>query len=175
VNAKHSSASALWYTPADVIERARTVLGSIELDPASDERANETVRAECFIGADGEFWQTWPHHRRVWLNPPGGKAVDNRSQAAVFWRALTDYREAGLLRHALFLAFSIEALQTTQSFARPIMSFPFCVPDKRIRFVSPFGEKSSPTHANAIVYVPGTEDVTDRFLDVFSSLGACKR
>lgn len=37
-----------WYTPAKYIEAAREVLGSIDLDPASNDFANETVKASVY-------------------------------------------------------------------------------------------------------------------------------
>jgi hypothetical protein len=86
-----------------------------------------------------------------------------------------EYLGDGDLEHAIFMAFSAEALQNTQGKGEPpIMDFPFCVPAKRIRFVSPAGVRSSPTHANVIVYVPGTIDRTDLFIKTFSTIGKCK-
>jgi len=58
-----------WYTPTDVVNAAKTVLGSIDLDPASDEAANEHVgAAEIFTVEDNGLEQDW--HGNVWLNPP---------------------------------------------------------------------------------------------------------
>lgn len=177
MNAKHSSASNLWYTPADVIAYAREVLGSIDLDPASDAQANQVVGARVWYGAKGEHWWAWPIQSRIWCNPPGGKDEETGgSNQKRFWSALMSYRGQGSLVDAIFLAFSIESLQTTQRDAQAaMMDFPICIPHKRIRFISPTGQKNSPTHANALIYVPGTINRTDDFIRVFSALGACKR
>ena len=173
-NAQHSSASVTWYTPAPIIERARRVLGTIMLDPASDAVANEVVCAELYLSEGGLTWAKWPRSATVWLNPPGGKFAGD-SLAGEFWRALMRYREAGYLLHALFLAFSLEALQNTQEDDElSCMAFPFCVPKKRIPFIYPGESKRSPTHANAIVYVPGLLNETARFLETFRDVGACK-
>src|SRR5262249_14864109 len=55
-----------WYTPKKYIEAVRDVLGGIDLDPASCERANEVVKAAKFYTATqnglNEPWQG-----RVWL------------------------------------------------------------------------------------------------------------
>lgn len=174
MNAKHSSESALWYTPSDIIEAARTVLGSIDFDPASDSKANETVMATRFLTANGDRWGTWPVDQCIWINPPGGKCSFGRSNQKTFWYSLMAYKESLRLRHAIFLAFSIESLQSTQTCEWPMMSFPLCIPRRRIRFVSPTGVKNSPTHANAIIYVPGTKDATQLFMNTFSQFGMCK-
>jgi hypothetical protein len=38
-----------WFTPPDIIELARSVLGEIDLDPASHAIAQQTVRATTFF------------------------------------------------------------------------------------------------------------------------------
>lgn len=180
MNAKHSSATNQWFTPPDYVEAARTVLGAIDFDPASCEEANAVVQALCYATTGGEQWQDWPRYMSILINPPGGVKKgrcirENESWPAIFWDALTQYRAQGFLTHAIFIAFSLEALAVTQRYSTPMMWFPFCVPSKRIKFVSPSGKKNSPSHANAIVYLPGTIDRTDDFIRVFSALGACKR
>jgi phage N-6-adenine-methyltransferase len=63
---------AEWHTPAQYIELARAVLGEIDLDPASNEEAQKTVRARrYFTAADNGL--NWPWYGRVWLNSPYGQ------------------------------------------------------------------------------------------------------
>ena len=58
-----------WYTPPEFIESARLVMGSIDLDPASNEHANKTVKAaHIFTEEDNGLEQEW--FGNVWLNPP---------------------------------------------------------------------------------------------------------
>jgi ParB family chromosome partitioning protein len=58
-----------WYTPPAYLEAARRVLGTIDLDPASSEVANQFVKAGQFYTADDDgLSKEWSG--RVWLNPP---------------------------------------------------------------------------------------------------------
>jgi DNA N-6-adenine-methyltransferase (Dam). len=57
-----------WYTPPDIIERARVCLGGIDLDPASSEVAQRWIKADTYYTADMPATHAWAG--RVWLNPP---------------------------------------------------------------------------------------------------------
>jgi DNA N-6-adenine-methyltransferase (Dam) len=68
------SFSSEHYTPAIYIEAAREVLGRIDLDPASNARAQKTVKAGAyFTEKDDGLQQEW--RGNVWLNPPYGDLV----------------------------------------------------------------------------------------------------
>ena len=58
-----------WYTPARYIQMAREVMGAIDCDPASNERAQSTINATVYFteqmnGLDKDW------SGRVWMNPP---------------------------------------------------------------------------------------------------------
>lgn len=192
-SAQHSSETSEWYSPPEVVERARAVLGGIDLDPASCEVGNRTVRAKRYIGAreDGLTapWGACDLPVTVYLNPPTG-----RGMVVGFWSRLLDESRSGRLLDAVFVAFSLEQALTTQRAGRGILSFPFCIPRKRLAFVSvvsaaadrpqvslfggepePPEGSESPTHANAIVYVPGERDQSALFCEVFSDMGEVRR
>lgn len=58
-----------WYTPVEYLESARAVLGTINLDPASNDFANERVQAEMYYTeGDNGLNQEW--YGNIWLNPP---------------------------------------------------------------------------------------------------------
>lgn len=163
MNIQHSSRDDTWQTPLDILDRVRKVLGYIDLDPASSAEANVNVQARRFFTKeDDALTQTWDADT-IFLNPPGGK-IGNRSKTALFWDKLLDSN----FTQAIFLAFSLEALQTTQSSKHSIGEYPFCVPKKRIRFMRGDSVGPAPSHSNVIVYI-GFKPA--RFARVFSDLG----
>lgn len=63
-----------WYTPRSIIEAARYAMGSIDLDPASCEEAQQIVQAgRYFTKAEDGLVQPWAGN--VWLNPPYGRGL----------------------------------------------------------------------------------------------------
>jgi hypothetical protein len=180
--ARWSDDSAEWYTPSPLVEAAREVMGGIDLDPASHEEANITVRADRFFTeADNGLIKPW--HGRVFLNPPGG-------QVAGFWLKLVTEWEAGRISCATWIGYSLEQLQTLQVACDPSgaltpLDFAICYPKRRIAFVENEAKKAeriakqiaagkkpskgnSPSHGNYIAYLGYRED---KFLDVFSRFG----
>ncbi len=62
-----------YYTPQEIIEAARIVLGQIDLDPASSDQANLRVRAnKYYTAADDGLTREW--NGRVWMNHPFGRS-----------------------------------------------------------------------------------------------------
>jgi len=164
VNPRHLSQHVEHFTPPEIIEASRLVLGEIDLDPASCELANLHVRAKRFHAwpDDDGFVQSW--HGRVFLNPPGGKS-DNlqrrvepkctqtgscglpighkhegiESNQKKWWFKLASEWHAGRITEAIFLSFSIELFQTTQVNApedvvRPI-DCTYCMPRNRLAYL----------------------------------------
>ena len=80
-----------WHTPAQWIEAARRVLGAIDLDPASSDRAQETVGAETYFTKETDGLSR-PWAGRVWLKPAvrrrcGGQVRRQARRARpVWWR-----------------------------------------------------------------------------------------
>jgi deoxycytidylate deaminase len=67
------SGNTEYYTPPEIIEAARQVLGFIDLDPASSDIANQTVKAAIFFTADDDGLSK-PWYGRVWMNHPFSRA-----------------------------------------------------------------------------------------------------
>ena len=149
-----------WYTPPDIIEAARKVLGSITLDPASSAIANQTVKANKFYSIDDDgLIQNWDGEN-IWLNPPykSGlieKFVDklldsNFNQAIVLVNNATDTKWFSRL------AYRANAI---------------IFPTGRIKFLSPDGvTHNSPIQGQAILYF-GKH--IKSFSDAFKLYGRC--
>lgn len=148
---QHSSASVEWYTPIEVVEAARPTLGAIDLDPASCAKANKVVKAKQYIAPPNDgLAATWSGS--VFLNPPGGR-LNGKSQQKVWWDELSRRYMRGEIEAAIFIGFSVEILQTTQSCKYPAVGFPFCIPKKRLKYWRSSGPAMSPPHASVIVYL----------------------
>lgn len=169
-NIQHSSKTDRWFTPPHIIEMVKEVLGEIDLDPASEEKANQIIGAREFYSQDA-LNKDWVADK-VFLNPPG-KVKGGHSQAALFWEKLVYHFDHGDIQEVIFLAFNIGLLSVSQKYGpKSLLHFTICVPKDRIRFVNPEGPvKLAPGHANAIVYLG---DNVDKFKQVFSKIGVCK-
>jgi hypothetical protein len=92
-----------------------------------------------------------------------------------FWSKLIDQVALGHINHAIFIAYSLEQLQQSLLLQLPMYhmtEYPMCICKRRIQFDQPGRKKpSSPTHANAIIYVPGKENRIAQFRDEFSRYG----
>ncbi len=182
-NSHHLSLSVEHYTPPDVIEAARDVLGGFELDPASCALANKTVRAARILRREDDGLRH-PWRGRVFCNPPGGK-TQGRSNAKLFWEKLLDEWASGETSSAVFVGFNLELLQTAQRRTDGRMAslcpldLPICVPRERLAFhrerEGALVAGNSPTHANVLVFLPDLiSDVSpqlDRFRTTFEALG----
>ena len=63
-----------WNTPARILEAARKVMGAIDVDPASNDQAQESVRAATYYTRERSgLLEQWAG--RVWLNPPYSSAL----------------------------------------------------------------------------------------------------
>lgn len=123
----HNSGNNEWYTPSQFIEAARAVLGSVDLDPASSETANRTVRASTFYNAqdDGlqQFWRG-----KVWMNPPYSGDLVGRFVG----KLLAHYR-AGDVPEAIVLVNNATETEWFQRLAAAASAL--CFPKGRVRFL----------------------------------------
>ena len=145
-----------WYTPAQYIEAAREVLGKIDLDPASNDFANETVKATVYYTEETDgLVQEW--YGNIWMNPPYSTAL--LSQFA-------DKLISSNFSQAIVL---VNNATETAWFEKMISKASAIVFHKgRIRFVKRDGEHGAPLQGQAFIYYG---DNAERFLKVFSKYG----
>lgn len=161
-----SSRSNEWYTPAYIIELAREVLGTIDLDPASSEAANARVQADRFFTAASDGY-SHPWHGRMWLNPPYGKEEGERETNAMRWarKLITEYR-AGRVEAAILL---VKAALGYNWFEDLWYDWPTCLLRERLSFMRADGnDDGEAKHATALLYLgPDVE----KFRAVFRPFG----
>lgn len=178
--ARHSMDTPEWYTPSTIVEPARRVFdGVIDLDPASHEEANRTVKAErYYTEQDNGLIQPWDGSSFV--NPPGGLVNE-------FWHKWCVEWLSGRMREGIWVGYSLEQLQTLQNINAKLLPWDFavCYPRKRIAFIENEAKravrvekllkqgkepnkKSQPSHANYIVYAGKN---TSAFFSEFAPLG----
>jgi phage N-6-adenine-methyltransferase len=149
-----------WYTPTLYIEKARRVLGDIDLDPASCAAAQEIVKAAGFYTVEDDgLKQKW--RGRVWLNPPYAGAL-----IAEFAEKMVASWNAGELVAAFMLTNAYP--DTSWWHALAAASNAVCFTRGRIKFESPYGEKCAPTNGQSFFYF-GTE--LERLREEFSDVG----
>lgn len=149
-----------WYTPDEYIERARRVMGGIDLDPASCELAQRIVRADKFYTMEDDGL-SYPWKGRVWLNPPYSRGMVDR-----FVEKLCDEYECGNVTEAVLLTNNFTDTQWFHMAYRrcDIM----CFTSGRIRFYNENGVSTSPTNGHAFIYFGKN---ADKFREVFDPLG----
>ena len=164
------------YTPSEYIEAAREVMGGIDLDPASCEVANLTVKATRFfdITTDG---LTQPWEGRIWLNPPYARGLINRFVDKLREEFFVHKR----VTEAIVLVNNATETPWFQNMAREASAI--CFPSSRIRFFEPVEGKNgavesvrikgSPLQAQAIFYFTrkGRVAFIDRFMEFGIVLG----
>ena len=160
VHVAHNSGDNEWYTPPDIIQLAREVMGAIDLDPASSTKAQEVVRATRFYDLqDNGLLKPWTG--RVWLNPPYGQPL-----IAQFSQKLTTQVRAGSVTEAIALVNNATETGWFQDLLS--VSSGVCFPKGHIRFWQPGEATGEPLQGQAILYFGSR---FDRFYAVFSALG----
>ena len=149
-----------WFTPDEHIALARSVLGEIDLDPASHAIAQGHVKAgKFFTEEDDGLTKEW--RGRVWLNPPY-----SQPEIGHFVDKLVEEIGSGRTTEAILLTHNYSDtawFQRAASFAAAL-----CFTSGRIRFVSLDGERASPTQGQTFFYFG---DHVERFTAVFSRVG----
>lgn len=128
-----TSESNEWYTPENIIHRARNVFGGeIDLDPASCALANETVKARRYFDKETNgLEQSW-ESTALWLNPPYGADVPEWVDTLIM------EHKAGRVKRALLLV----AARTDTKWFKSLREFPRVMFSGRLKFDAPDGQSN---------------------------------
>jgi len=147
-----------WYTPECYIESARLVMGTIDLDPASSEIANQTVNANLFYNQEEDgLSKEW--FGNVWMNPP-------YSQPLIF-QFISKLVESKGVNQAIVLVNNGTETQWGQLLLSN--SSAVCFHQSRIRFIDKYGNLGqAPLQGQMICYI-GSE--VNNFINEFNQYG----
>jgi phage N-6-adenine-methyltransferase len=153
-----------WYTPARYIEAARTALGSIDLDPASSVKAQETVKAGHYFTKDDDgLDRDWSG--RVWLNPPYAQPL----MGLFAEKALQELR-SGRVTSAIIL--TNNATETAWGNMLLAACDAVCFVKGRIKFLNSQGvEEHTPLQGQMLTYFG---DQADAFAAAFAQIGVVR-
>lgn len=159
-----SSLTNEWYTPPVYVEAARSVLGEIDLDPASSIVAQRWVRAKHFYARPLNGWRL-PWFGRVWLNPPYGKTARTSNQELWLQRLALEF-STGSVRAGIALCNSALGYDWYEQLYE---IWPVCHAVKRIKFIRPDGSDEGEAKRGSSFFYFGMEP--ERFRSVFRQFG----
>ena len=179
-----SSATAEWYSPAEIIEPARSVFGRFDLDPSSCAEANALVRAtKIFTATDDGKPRPYDVDgipSLVWWNPPSqrGDKLKGIPEEAVgdWWVHLGREWMAGRVRAAACVFFNISSVQVCLRASRfhGTPAPQWCMrtePTSRIKYYSPAAKSNSPPHASAILLLTDEPELMAKWASAYAHLG----
>ena len=149
-----------WYTPPAIVEACRAALGGIDLDPASCEVAQRTVKAAHFLTrADDGLAHEWAG--RVFLNPPYSTGVKR-----AFLARLAESYQAGAVT-ASVAVLSVDLTPSWFEPLRPLYSAKATIRGRVNFFKAHPEDKRNPAFGSSIVYLgPARERFAAAFRDM---------
>lgn len=140
---QHNSGNFEWYTPSVYVDKARRVMGSIDLDPASCAEANKTVQATKYFTKDDDGLAKAWLASTVWLNPPySGRLV------RAFVKRICDCVYLGYVKTAVVLVNNSTETRACQRLLDN--SLAVCFPSTRISFERPGAPGKTPLQGQMI-------------------------
>jgi phage N-6-adenine-methyltransferase len=159
-----------WYTPARYIEAARQVMGTIDLDPASCELANRTVKAQRYYTSEQDgLRQQWSGN--VWLNPPYSASIAIPMPQLTWSRKLLTCYQQGQVEQGILLIMACVKQRWFHDLWSKVDT-PICFTRKRIYFLRPAGSTNELRESTCFFYL-GPHEST--FIEVFSQFGTLAR
>ena len=156
------SGNTEWYTPNDIIEAARSAMGSIDLDPFSCEIANRAVKAGNFFSKDDDgFEKEW--FGNVWCNHPFSR-VNNRR---IFEKAEQEFSKG----HVASICMITFASTSEQWFVKSL-KYPQCYIHGRTNYLDQRLNKiKGVTKGSVVTYIGNS---VHKFYESFKKIGTVK-
>lgn len=153
-----------WYTPRKYVDAARKAMGGIDLDPASNDVAQRTVKAGTYYTADDDgLTKDWAGN--VFLNPPFRTDLIKQFVAKLVASVKSgDVEQAVLLTH--------NSTDTTWWHEAAAASSAICFTRGRISFCTADGEPGSPTSGHTFFYFG---ERVESFVEAFERFGFITR
>jgi ParB family chromosome partitioning protein len=157
----YNTGNSEWYTPTAYIEAARAVMGSIDVDPASSPKANETVKATKYHTVDNDGRnQAWPGN--AWMNPPYAQPLISE-----FCDLLVRKYQAGEVKQACVLVNNATETIFYQNMLKVCSGV--CFIKGRVKFVDEQGNESgAPLQGQTVLYFGNH---VHQFTEIFQTFG----
>jgi hypothetical protein len=151
-----------WYTPPAIVNCASRVMDTIELDPASSEKAQEVIQADRYFTAKKNgLKQSWKCDS-LWLNPPYAQPLMSE-----FVTKFCESWLAGDIGQACVLVNNATETQWFQRLAA--ISTAVCFLRGRVKFHDSTGKPANtPLQGQAVLYFGNH---TRRFASEFEAMG----
>lgn len=148
-----------YYTDPVLVQAARQVMGSIDLDPASSVEANEIIKAAIiYTKNDDTLNNEWLGN--IWMNHPFGR-INN---PLFIEKILKEYTE-GRIQQACCITYA----STSERWFKHLYDYPICFLVPRTNYYKPDGTKKSGVQkGSAITYFGNNVEI---FHTVFSQYG----
>lgn len=159
----HATGENEWYTPPEYTDAARRVMGGIDLDPASSDIANKSVKATAYYTEEDDGL-AWDWEGRIWMNPPYAQPLISH-----FCEKLTWDLDNGFIIEAITLTNNATETKWYQGMASRCSAK--CEPAGRIKFIDKDGNPGgAPLQGQVILYF-GPSTKVDKFAAEFSKFG----
>ena len=133
-----------WYTPKEYLDAVKSVMGCIDVDPASSQIANTIVQAATYytVADDGRN-KDWTGN--VFMNPPYAHPLIDE-----FTNKLISEIQSGNTKQAIVLVNNATETKWFQSLANKAAAV--CFPQSRLKFWSPEKASATPLQGQACLY-----------------------
>ena len=150
---QNNSGNQEHYSPSRFVESAREVMGSIDLDPASNELANSWIKAtSIYTKEDCGLSKVWTGN--LWLNPP----YDSKMLKLFVDKLVgSDVQATVLTNNNTETACGQKLLKWCDS---------ICLINKRVRFIKPDGTENKTPLQGQVIYYKGSN--CTKFFQEFS-------